>query len=193
MVTVAGRAGLDRWLLAVLTQGGQGRPQAARWGSLDGPVRYGRDNGGAEPVGLGWWRRPVDALRCCLQDPLGAGVKQAELGCLVMSSPITDTWPGSSMERFGAASRTQSLMTTRQWAHADTALLLAASELSPPCGGEAADLAVPQPVVHQGEKSPAGGHLGDVASPAGRDAVVGDLEVTAGVVLGGRLDRRPPQ
>jgi hypothetical protein len=51
---------------------------------------HGRDNG------LGRARRAWlvassrDALRVCLQDPLGAGVKRAELGCLVMSSPITD-------------------------------------------------------------------------------------------------------
>src|SRR6516165_5669808 len=56
--------------------------------------------------------------------------------------------------------------------------------------GEAADLAVAQPIEDEGEESAGGGDLGDVLAAPLRDPPVGDLEVTAGVVLRCRLDRR---
>src|SRR5205807_352635 len=61
-------------------EGGQGRPQAARRESLDGPVSCCRDNGIPSPLRTWWVRRP--GRRAALWAP-GATVvdlKQAELG-----------------------------------------------------------------------------------------------------------------
>src|SRR5438045_1928105 len=90
MVTVE-RVRSDRWVGRIQPR----TVKVGRRGSLDGPVRVAGTITEPSPVAPGWWRRPQDALRCCLQDPLVAGVKRAEPGCLVTAecraSGITGT------------------------------------------------------------------------------------------------------
>jgi len=51
--------------VVVLTEGGQGRPEAARRGSLDGPVRGGRDHWGGQAL-RAWLECAVPGTRCAV-------------------------------------------------------------------------------------------------------------------------------
>jgi hypothetical protein len=81
----------DPGRVGVAGEGGQGLPQAARRGNLEGPVRCLGDNGLGSPSGL-LGRDPASGdggTRCAVvsRSPRVVEVKQAELGCLVMSVP----------------------------------------------------------------------------------------------------------
>src|SRR5256885_1107751 len=71
--------------------------------------------------------------------------------------------------------------------------LRAASELPPSGGGGAREVPAAQAVVEGGEILGAGRPLGVVGAPPLGDPPVGVCEVAAGMVLGCRLHRRPPQ